>query len=156
MADDAPPPENARPDGDDEAMSLPKAAAALLHDLPGLLADRIHLLSLELRRAGAALAQMVVLGLLAAILCATAWLAMWVGITAALILAGLAWPWACGLVVLLNLAAAVWAGLRARALAPLLALPATLRRLSDSDARERAMARELERQQRQREGQAQP
>jgi len=155
MADDAPPPENPHPD-DDEAMSLPKAAAALLHDLPGLLTDRIHLLSLEMRRATAALAQMVVLGLLAAILCATAWLAVWVGITAALIQAGLDWPWACALVVFLNLAAAAWAGLRARALAPLLALPATLRRLTDSDARERAVSQEYERQQRQREGQAQP
>jgi len=152
MADDASPPADADPDD----MSLPKAAAALLRDLPGLLSDRIHLLSLELRRATSALAQMVVLGLLAAILCATAWLALWVGITAALIEAGMGWPWACALVVFLNLAAAAWAGLRARALAPLLALPATLRRLSDTDARERAMARELERQQRQREGEAQP
>jgi uncharacterized membrane protein YqjE len=156
MADDASPPADAHPE-DDEAMSLPKAAAALLHDLPGLLADRIHLLSLELRRASTALAQMVVLGLLAAILCATAWIALWVGITAALIQAGLDWPWACSLVVFLNLAAAGWAGMRARALAPLLALPATLRRLSDSDARERAMARELDRErERQRESQAQP
>jgi uncharacterized membrane protein YqjE len=155
MADDASTPPEAHRE-DDEGMSLPKAAAALLHDLPGLLTDRIHLLSLELRRASTALAQMVVLGLLAAILCATAWLALWVGITAALVLAGLEWPWACALVVFLNLAAAVWAGLRARALAPLLALPATLRRLSDSDAHEREMARELERQQRQRQGQAQP
>jgi hypothetical protein len=153
MADDESPPADAHRD-DDEAMSLPKAATALLRDLPGLLTDRIHLLSLELRRASSALAQMVVLGLLAGILCATAWLALWVGITAALIMAGLAWPWACALVVFLNLAAAIWAGLRAKALAPLLALPATLRRLSDSDAHERAMARELERQQQHREGQA--
>jgi uncharacterized membrane protein YqjE len=163
MADDASPPADAHPE--EEAMSLPKAAAALLHDLPGLLTDRIHLLSLELRRAAGALAQMVVLGLLAAILCATAWIALWVGITTALVEAGLRWPWACALVVILNLAAAAWAGLRVRALAPLLALPATLRRLSDSDAPEREMARELEREQlhqqyqqqhRQREGQPQP
>ena len=156
MADDASPPADADPEND-EATPLPKAAAALLHDLPGLLSDRIHLLSLELRRAMSALAQMVVLGLLAAILCATAWIALWVGITAAIVQAGLDWPWACALVVFLNLGAAAWAGVRARSLAPLLALPATLRRLSDSDAREREMARELERQQqRQREGQAHP
>ena len=156
MAEDASPPADAHPE-DDEAMSLPKAAAALLRDLPGLLSDRIHLLSLELRRASSALAQMVVLGLLAAILCATAWLALWVGITAALIQAGLDWPWACALVVLLNVGAAGWAGLRAASMSPLLGLPATLRRLSDSDAREREKARELEReQQHQREGPAHP
>jgi hypothetical protein len=106
-----------------------------------------------MRRAMAALAQMVVLGLLAAILCATAWIALWVGITAALVRVGLDWPWACALVVFLNLGAAAWAGLRVRALAPLLALPATLRRLTDSDARERGIARELDRErERQREG----
>jgi uncharacterized membrane protein YqjE len=155
MAVDAPPP-HADPEKDD-AMPLPKAAAALLHDLPGLLTDRIHLLSLELRRAMSALARMVVLGLLAAILCATAWIALWVGITAAIVQAGLDWPWACALVVLLNLGAAGWAGLRAASMAPLLGLPATLRRLSDSDAREREKARELEReQQHQREGPAHP
>jgi hypothetical protein len=154
MADTAPPPPDGPP-GEDEALSLPKLAAALLNDLPGLLTDRIRLLSLEMRRAMSALAQIVVLGLLAAILCATAWVGLWAGITAALVEAGLGWPWACALVVFLNLAAAVWAGLRAIALAPLLALPATLRRLSDSDSRERAIARELDRhreRERQREG----
>src|SRR5262245_37742552 len=114
MADTSPPPDADR--DDDESMPLLKEAAALLRDLPGLLTDRIRLLSLELHRATEALAQMVVLGLLAAIFCATAWLALWVGITAALVEAGLARPWACALVVLVNLAAALWAGLRVRAL----------------------------------------
>jgi hypothetical protein len=157
-ADASPPPEGQR--DEDEEQPLFSAAAALLRDLPGLLTDRIHLFSLEVRRAMAALAQMVVLGLLAAIFCATAWLALWVGITAALVDAGLSRPWACALVVGVNLFAALWAGLRVRALAPLLAMPATLRRLSDSDARERELMRELERhreqQRAQREGQPQP
>src|SRR6516225_6045956 len=154
MAADASPPPEA-PRDDDEAMPLLRAAAALLRDLPGVLTDRIHLLSLEVRRAMAALAQMVVLGLLAAIFCATAWLGLWVGITAVLMDAGLSRPWACALVVGVNIVAALLVGLRARALAPLLALPATLRRLSDSDARERELMRELERQQQQQQQQAQ-
>ena len=69
MVDDAPTPPEATPD---EVESLPKAIGALFADLPGLLTDRVHLLSLELQRASNALGQMVALGLLAAILFATA------------------------------------------------------------------------------------
>ena len=134
MADDVPPAGDAQPEG--VKLSLPQAVAALLADLPGLLSDRVQLLSLELRRARQALAQIVALVLMAAILAGTAWLALWVGIVAALVRAGLAWPLACLLVVMLNLAAAVWAAMRVKALAPLLALPATLRRLTHSDGRE--------------------
>jgi hypothetical protein len=134
MLDDAPtPPTGAA----DEAVSLPQAVGALFADLPGLLTDRVHLLALELRRASGALGQMVALGLLAAILFATAWIALWAGVAAAVLAIGVAWPWAVVLVLFVNLAAAVWAVLRVKALAPLLALPATLRRLTDSDSVER-------------------
>jgi hypothetical protein len=132
MVDDVPPP----PEAPDEVVSLPRAVGALFADLPGLLSDRVHLLSLELRRASNALGQMVALGLLAAILFATAWLTLWVGLAAALLAAGLAWPWIVLLVLFINLAAGTWAVMRVKALAPLLALPATLRRLTDSDAAE--------------------
>ncbi|MEP6503441.1 MAG: phage holin family protein [Betaproteobacteria bacterium] len=135
MVDDAPPPHE--PASDDEVVSLPKAVGALFADLPGLLTDRVHLLALELRRASGALGQMVALGLLAAILFATAWITLWVGLAAAFLAVGLAWPWIVLLVLFVNLAAAIWAVLRVKALAPLLALPATLRRLTDSDALER-------------------
>ena len=131
MVDDAPTPPPATPD---EVVSLPKAVSALFADLPGLLTDRVHLLSLELRRASNALGQMVALGLLAAILFATAWIALWVGLAAAFVAVGLAWPWIVLLVLFVNLSAAAWAVMRVKALAPLLALPATLRRLSDADA----------------------
>ena len=133
MVDDAQPPHEAPPD---EVVSLPKAVGALFADLPGLLTDRVHLLSLELRRASNALGQMVALGLLAAILFATAWIALWVGLAAAFLAVGLAWPWIVLLVLFVNLAAGIWALLRVKALAPLLALPATLRRLTDSDAQD--------------------
>ena len=134
MVDDAPTPPEAAPDGFE---SLPQAIGALFADLPGLLTDRVRLMSLELRRASNALGQMVALGLLAAILVATAWIALWVGLAAACIALGLAWPWVVLLVLFVNLAAAAWAALRIKALAPLLALPATLRRLTDSDAFEK-------------------
>ena len=134
MVDDAPTPPEAPPDGSE---SLPQAIGALFADLPGLLTDRVRLLSLELRRASNALGQMVALGLLAAILVATAWIALWVGLAAALLAVGLAWPWVVLVVLFVNLSAAAWAALRVKALAPLLALPATLRRLTDSEAFER-------------------
>ena len=134
MVDDAPTPPEAPPD---EVESLPKAIGALFADLPGLLSDRVHLLSLELRRASNALGQMVALGLLAAILFATAWITLWVGLAEAFLAVGLKWPWVVLLVMFVNLSAAIWALLRVKALAPLLALPATLRRLTDSEAFER-------------------
>jgi hypothetical protein len=136
MQDDAPPP--APPSADhDEDLSLPRAVAALIADLPGLLSDRVHLLALELRRASGALGQMVGLALLAAILFATAWLTLWAGLVAGFVSLGLFWPWAVLIVLVVNLAAAAWALMRVKALAPLLALPATLRRLTDSDSPER-------------------
>jgi uncharacterized membrane protein YqjE len=134
MHDDAPTPPEAPPD---EVESLPKAIGALFADIPGLLSDRVHLLSLELRRASNALGQMVALGLLAAILFATAWITLWIGLAEAFLAVGLKWPWIVLLVLFVNLSAAVWALLRVKALAPLLALPATLRRLTDSEAFQR-------------------
>ena len=134
MHDDAPPPHEAPPD---EPLSLPKAVSALFSDLPGLLSDRVHLLSLELRRASNALVQMVALGLLAAILFATAWITLWVGLAMAFLAVGLAWPWIVLLVLFINLSAAVWAVLRVKALAPLLSLPATLRQLTAAAVTER-------------------
>src|SRR3954454_25112498 len=134
MVDDLPPP---APAPDDEIRSLPKAVSALFADLPGLFTDRVHLLALELRRASGALGQMVALALLAAILFATAWLTLWGGLVAGMVTLGLFWPWAVLVVLVVNLAAAAWALRRVKALAPLLALPATLRRLTDSDSPER-------------------
>jgi len=58
-------------------------------ELPGLISDRVELLSLELRHAGITLAQVVVLVLAAAILAVTAWLVMWGGIVVALVTAGM-------------------------------------------------------------------
>ena len=141
MVDDAPTPPEGPPD---EIVSLPKAIGALFADLPGILTDRVRLLSLELQRASNALGQMVALGILAAIVFSTAWIALWVGLAAAFLAVGLAWPWIVLLVLFINLSAGVWAVMRVKALAPLLALPATLRRLTDADSLESDLHRRHE------------
>lgn len=101
-----------------------------MHELPGLISDRIELLSLELQRAGQVLAQIVALIVAAAILAVTAWLALWGGVMVALIGAGLHWAAASLIVLVINLGACGWAVARVRALAPLLHLPATRRHLT--------------------------
>jgi len=102
----------------------------LVHELPGLISDRIELLSLELQRAGQVLAQIVALIVAAAILAVTAWLALWGGVMVALVNAGLHWAAASLIVLVINLGACWWAVARARALAPRLHLPATRRHLT--------------------------
>lgn len=102
----------------------------LLHELPGLISDRIVLLSLELQRAGQVLAKIVALIVAAAILAVTAWLALWGGVMVALINAGLHWVAASLIVLVINLGACWWAVIRVRTLAPLLHLPATWRHLT--------------------------
>lgn len=102
----------------------------LAHELPGLISDRIELLSLELQRAGQVLAQIVALIVAAAILAVTAWLALWGGVMLALINAGLHWAAASMIVLVINLGACWWAVARVRSLAPRLQLPATRRHLT--------------------------
>ena len=102
----------------------------LLHELPGLVSDRVHLLSLEIKRAGIATAHIVALTLGAAILLATAWLALWAGVIVGLMQNGVHWAWVFGGVLLVNGGAAAWTLLRVKQLAPLLGLPATLRHLT--------------------------
>ncbi len=101
----------------------------VLHELPGLLSDRVELLSLELHRAGKALVQIVALVIATAILGVTAWLVLWGGIVTALVALGLQLPLALLVALVLNLVAAWAAVARARRLLPLLRLPATRRHL---------------------------
>ena len=125
---DAPTP--AGPPEEDDHPSMIGLARTLAGELPGLLSDRVHLFALELRRSGTALARMVAWAVAAAVVLTTAWLALWVGLGTAAIRAG--WPWygVLAAILLLNLAAAAFAVARARAMAPLLVLPATLRHLT--------------------------
>lgn len=102
----------------------------LLQELPGLVSDRVQLLTLELRRARSAFGQIVALGVVAALLALTAWFALWIGLALAAVHAGLAWGWMLLLVLLINIGGAWAAVARMRHLAGYLALPATVRRLT--------------------------
>jgi hypothetical protein len=104
----------------------------LWRELPGLIGDRIDLLTLEVQRAGKALMQIVALVIVAAILVVTAWLALWSAVVGLLMLWGLHWSVALLIVLALNLGAAWWAALRIRSLVPDLKLPATRRHLRTS------------------------
>jgi hypothetical protein len=109
------------------------SAKAFKSELPGLWSDRVELFSLELHRAGLALAQVVMLVIAAAILGITAWLVVWGTIAAALtIFANLHWLLSLLIVFALNGVAALWAVSRIKRLLPLLRMPATLRHLKFS------------------------
>lgn len=119
-----------------DAAPIPPAQESLLdtlkgiwQELPGLVSDRVEILSLELNRAGLALAQIAVLVVAAAILGVTAWLVLWGMAVGLLVMAGLHWLAALALALVANLLAALWAVSRARKLLPLLKLPATRRHL---------------------------
>jgi uncharacterized membrane protein YqjE len=106
----------------------------LLHELPGLVSDRVHLFGLELRRAGRSLAGLLIWSLVAGLCMATAWLALCGGAVLGLLRAGIAWPVVMLIVVGVNLLLAAWGGWRASVLAGELRLPATMRQLTVSDA----------------------
>lgn len=114
----------------DDAPSMIGLARTLAGELPGLVSDRVHLFALELRRSGTALAKIVAWAVAAAVLLSTAWLALWVGLGAGAIRAGWPWYWVLAGILVLNVGVAWFAIAQARALAPMLALPATLRRLT--------------------------
>jgi hypothetical protein len=102
----------------------------LLREIPGLISDRVELLSLELGRAGAALGKIAALTVAVAILGITAWATLWTGVVMGLL--GLDWhpALALGLVILVNAGAAAWALMKMKDLAGLLRLPATRRHLT--------------------------
>ena len=103
---------------------------SIWRELPGLLSDRVDLLSLELKRAGRVLAQIVALLVAAAILGVTAWLTLWAGIAVGLVELGLHWSLSLLVVLALNAGVAWLAISRLRTLLPLLRLPATRRHLT--------------------------
>jgi len=118
--------------GGDEAAgeSLLDSLQALLHELPGLISDRVELFALELARAGRALARIVAWLVAIAIVGVTAWLALWAGLVVGLIQLGLHWAWALLIVLAINLVAVVVGLKQVRHLATRLSLPATRRHLT--------------------------
>lgn len=121
--------------------SLLATLSALIGEIPGSVADRFRLLSLEVRRAGRSLALMIMLMIAAAILATTAWLALWAGLSVAAVRAGAPWLVVLLTVIAINLGAAWFALQRARSLIVHLALPATVRRLGVNPATKPAEAR---------------
>lgn len=112
------------------AQSLLDSLQALLHELPGMVSDRVELFALELARAGSALARIVAWVVAIAILGITAWLALWTGVVMGLMALGLHWSAALVPVLVINLGAVAVAVSQVRRLVPRLSLPATRRHLT--------------------------
>lgn len=109
--------------------SLGALFSGLLGELPGLISDRVELLSLELERAGLALLHVTCLGLALTVLGLGGWLLLWVLVTTTLVVAGLHWAAALLVALLAHLLLAWWVVRRIQRLLPALRLPATRRRL---------------------------
>ena len=105
-----------------------------LHDLvagiPRLVSDRVTLLSLEMRRASGALAVVAGCAVAAAVFAATAWTALWIGVSMALVDAGMPRYWVAAVILLFNVVMTAVAVVWARSQVNLIALPATLRHLT--------------------------
>ena len=114
--------------------SLVGNALALLGELRVALQDRALLLSLELRQAGLAVTQMVMLAVMVALLLASAWFTLMVGLFMAGTSVGLHWSLALGLVFLVNAGAAAALWWKVRVLTETLMLPATLRTIRSARA----------------------
>ena len=109
--------------------SLLQQLKGLARELPGLVSDRVELLSLELQRATQALMQIVVLTVAIGILGVTVWFALWAALISLLVQAGLPLLAALLLTTGINALAIALAVARVRRLLPRLTLPATQRHL---------------------------
>jgi uncharacterized membrane protein YqjE len=112
------------------AASMLELLKSIWQEVPGLLSDRVELLSLELERARSALLQILALTVAAGVLGVTSWLLLWAGAIFGLLALGLDILWTLLLVLVVNVVATLWVIARARALFPRLGLPATRRHLT--------------------------
>lgn len=121
------------PPGPGAAPPAGPALGATLHalgaELQAALHNRIDLLALETRQAGIATTQIVLLATLAALLLAAAWSTMMAGVYMACLAAMMPWPAALAVVLVINLAAAWAAWIKANTLTAHLTFPATRRML---------------------------
>jgi hypothetical protein len=113
-----------------------QALLSIVHELPGLLSDRVDLLALELTRVGKALAQIVLMLVAVAVLGVTVWLVIWGAVVMGLLALGLPWGWVLLILLLVNLGSIGWLLTRMRTLLPKLTLPATRRHLTLSPSAE--------------------
>lgn len=117
------------PEGVRRPASLSALFGGLLGDLPGLISDRVELLSLELQRAGLALLHMACLAIALTVLGMAAWLILWALVVIGMLAGGLSWASALGVSLVVHVALGWWAVNRIRHLLPALGLPATRRQL---------------------------
>ena len=120
---------SSQPGADAPGGSLRATFGGLLNELPGLISDRVELLSLELQRAGLALLHITCLGLALTVLALTGWMLLWGLATAALVAAGLHWAGALFAALLVHGLLGWWVVRRIHRLLPTLGLPATRRQL---------------------------
>jgi hypothetical protein len=116
--------------------SLLQTLASLACELPGLVSDRVDLLTLELTRMGRALSQLVLMLVAVAVLSVTAWLVLWGGAVMGLLALGLPMGWILVIILLVNLGSIALLLARMRSLMPHLKLPATRRHLTLSPSAE--------------------
>jgi uncharacterized membrane protein YqjE len=117
------------PEGDRRPPSLGALIGGLLSELPGLVSDRVELLSLELQRAGLALLHIAIFGLALTVLGMAGWLILWALLMVGMVTAGLTWAMALGVSLVIHGLLGWWAVNRIRRLIPTLGLPATRRQL---------------------------
>ena len=109
---------------------LMQVAMSLLHELPGLVRDRLELMGLEVKRAAGVLVTMVLMVVAAAIMAMTAWALLWALLVSLMVLAGVL-PWgALSIALAVNVAVAAVLLWQARLRWAQLDLPATRRHLS--------------------------
>jgi hypothetical protein len=126
----------------EQDISWPALGLGIFEDLVAVLRERLHLLALEGQQFALAAGQLLMFGVIAAILILTAWFVLVGGILAGLVQAGVPWMIAVAGGVLANVVAALLVWRAMRRLLALMMFPATLRRMRL--ARERAGARHAE------------
>lgn len=123
------PPGTPGPGASAEPDSLFQQLKGLARELPGLVSDRVELLSLELQRATQSIVQIVMLTVAIAILGVTVWFALWAALISLLVHGGLPLLAALLLTIGINGLVIAVAVARVRKLLPRLQLPATRRHL---------------------------
>ena len=111
-------------------MQIAQVLLSLLRELPKLVSDRVELLSLDLKRAGVALGQIIGLIVVLAILGVTVWLLIWAGVLLALVMVGLPRWGALLVAIAINSVALWWAVAQIRSRVPRLLLASFRRHLA--------------------------
>ncbi|MFT3859553.1 MAG: phage holin family protein [Aquabacterium sp.] len=109
------------------APGLGETLTALREEVAGAVHERLHLVALEFKQVSLNATQMVLLGTMAGLMLAGAWASVLVAIYMACTTHGMPWGVALLLVLVLNVAGAIVAWLRAQALSEAFTFPASMR-----------------------------